>query len=161
MGNPQEASHRKGPQTEVPTTVSIPSKTELITDAPMFHDCFVTRVLLVMAPSKETMEHYHNFTHMKFRADTTVPLTYLRLKIPIHYRNLFFNEKSATHTLHLRNALNEPAVIPIHDVVLVAQCLNLRQIITHQTPISGNRKPSWLVENVPDLDSVGILLKWL
>ena len=107
------------------------------------------------------MEEYRSFTHLKIPPDTTVPLTYLRLKIPVYYSDLFLNEKSATHTLHLTNLRNETAVMPVHDLVIVTQCLNIRQIITLQTPKTRKAKPSLHVSNVPDLDSFGILLKWL
>ena len=148
-------------QPETLNNFFIPSDTVTVTDHTVVHDDFVSSVLLVMEPSEETTERHRNFTHLKIPPETTVPLTYLRLKIPTFYRNLFLNEKSATHTLHLTNLRNEIAVMPVHDLVLVSQCLNIRQIITRQTTKTRKAKPALLVSSVPDLDSFGILLKWL
>ena len=149
-------------RSEVPTSVSIiPPEIAFVPQVPLVQDTLSSNVLLVMAPSDETLEQYRNFTHLKIPPETTVPLTYLRLKIPVFYRDLFLNEKSASHTLHLKNLRNETAVMPVHDLVLVVQCLNLQQILTLQTLKTRTAKPSLLISNVPDLDSFGILLKWL
>jgi len=163
MDHPRHPLQRETPpSSEVPITDSnIRPEIAFVPEIPLVHETLSSSVLLLMTPSDETLERYHDFTHLKIAPETTVPLTYLRFKIPIFYRDLFLNEKSATHTLHLKNLRNETAVMPIHDLVLVAQCLNIRQIITLQTPKTRTAKPSLLVSNVPDLDSFGILLKWL
>src|SRR5208282_4572918 len=58
---------------------------------------------------------------------------------------------------------HETAVIPIHDLVLVAQCLEIQRLVTPQSnsPKNKKSKPSLFFDNVPDLDSFRILLKWL
>jgi hypothetical protein len=163
MDHPRQITHLEITRpSEVPTSISIiPPEIPFVPQVPLIQDTLSSNVLLVMEPSDETLAQYRNFTHLKIAAETTVPLTYLRLKIPVFYRDLFLNEKSASHTLHLKNLRNETAVMPVHDLVLVVQCLNLRQIITLQTLKTRTAKPSLMVSNVPDLDSFGILLKWL
>ena len=164
IDHPRQSLRREtSPPSEVPTNDSIiPPGTAFVPEIPLVQpETLSGSVLLVMAPSDETLENYRNFTHLKIGPETTVPLTYLRCKIPVFYRDLFLNEKSATHTLHLKNIRNETAVMPVHDLVLVAQCLNIRQVITVQTLKTRTAKPSLLVTKVPDLDSFGILLTWL
>ena len=150
------------PQSDVPTCYpGFHPEIAFVSETPIVHDTMATSVLLIMEPSEDTLEQYRNFTHLKLPPETTVPLTYLRLKIPVYFRDLFLNEKSATHTLHLTNLQNETAVMPVHDLVIVTQCFNIGQIITFQTAKTRKEKPSLYVSNVPDLDSFGVLLKWL
>ena len=160
MDNFQHGSQLEAP-IEILNSFFIPTEIPFVPENPAIQDDFVSSMLLVMEPSGPTMERYRNFTHLKIPPESIVPLSYLRHKIPAYYSDLFLNERSATHNLHLTNLQNDTAVMPIHDLVLVAQCHNIRQVITNQTPKKRGAKPSLHVANVPDLDSFGILLKWL
>jgi hypothetical protein len=123
---------------------------------------YATTILSILEPTNEIMDLARAFTHLKF-CDISIPLPYIRSKIPAFYKNYFLNDKTATHDLHLSGTNNSAiGVLPIHDLVLVAQCLTIRQIITSSSPKPSKKaKRALYVENVPDLNSFGILLRWL
>jgi hypothetical protein len=122
---------------------------------------FASTILSILEPTAEVCQYAFNFTHIQVSSEIAVPLTYIRNKIPANYRKQFLNEKTATHYLHLTSIVDETAVIPIHDLVLVAQCMELRRRVTSASPKHQKFQHSLFVENVPDLNSFGILLKWL
>lgn len=134
------------------------------TDPPTFsHHLFANMILSLLQPSPEILEYSYNFKHLTISSEVGVPLTYIRAKIPEIYQYFFLNEKTATHNLHLTSVNHESTVLPIHDLVLIAQCFEVQDLVTLRSNSPGNTKskPSLFVENVPDLDSFRILLKWL
>jgi hypothetical protein len=120
-------------------------------------------ILSIIEPTTETLERARCLTHIKITSDVVVPLTYIRAKIPSHYQNFFLNETTATHDLHLTSISCETARLPVHDLVLIAQCLNIGHLATllPNSPKKRKERQSLYVGNVPDLNSFGILLKWL
>ena len=133
-------------------------------DTPTFnHNQFASTILWILQPTPEVLEYSRHFTHITISSEIAVPLPYIRAQIPHMYEYFFLNEKTATHDLHLTSVNHETAIIPIHDLVLVAQCLDIQHIVTlrSNSPKGKKSKPSLFVENVPDLDSFRILLKWL
>ena len=122
-----------------------------------------SEVLSIIEPTAETLERARYFTHIKISSDAVVPLTYIRAKIPSHYQNFFLNEMTATHDLYLTSVTGETARLPIHDLVLIGQCTNIGHvtILLQYDQKKKKERDSLYVGNVPDLNSFGILLKWL
>jgi hypothetical protein len=117
----------------------------------------------ILEPTAETLERTRGFTHIKISSDAIVPLPYIRAKIPSYYQNFFLNETTATHDLYLTSINSETARLPVHDLVLVAQCMNISRLATllPNGQKKKKEKDALHVEGVPDLNSFGILLKWL
>lgn len=130
-----------------------------------FDDAFSNLVLSTMIPSANVFEYSRRFTHVTIAPKVTVPLTYVRAKIPDFYADFFLNEDTATHILHMTSLTGESASMPIHDLVLVAQCLEIWRLVTlvpsAPKPDGTEGKPGLFVENVPHLEAFGVLLRWL
>jgi hypothetical protein len=124
---------------------------------------FAELVLSIIEPSRELIEYSRGFTHLTISSERNVPMPYIRAKIPMIYKDVYLDETTATHTLHLTSVNGMTAEIPIHDLVLVAQCLETRRLVKLQSNRrkQENVKPVLFVENVPHLESFGILLRWL
>jgi hypothetical protein len=124
---------------------------------------FARMLLTMMEPEDDVLEYARTFTHLSMFSEGSIPLTYVRTKIPFCYQNVFLDEYSATHLLQLTSTDGQSLVIPVHDIVLVAQCLRISTLVTLETNHrkKGNVKPVFMVKDVPHLDSFWILLKWL
>lgn len=122
-------------------------------------------ILSTMTPSPNVFEYSRRFTHVTIAPKVSVPLTYVRAKIPEFYTDFFLDDESATHILHVTSVTGETASVPIHDLVLVAQCLEVWRLVTlvPAPPKSEgvDCKPGLFVENVPHLDAFAVLLRWL
>jgi len=123
---------------------------------------WVDAILSLLEPSPEAFECSTSFTNLVINSQE-VPFHYVRDKIPSVYRNLFLNGTNTTHTLHLTSVLQEKASMPIHDIVMITQCFEFLRIVGTERRRRNQRKrrPSLYVEGVPDLNSFGVLLKWL
>jgi hypothetical protein len=126
---------------------------------------FQAAILNVLLPSPGVQQRAREFHHLNI-SDVPVPLTYLRAKIPEFYAALFLDERDATHELHLQSGTHVTQIVPVHDLVLVAQCLELRRVIkplpANETTVSGEGvRKAFLVEGIPHMDSFGTLLRWL
>jgi len=126
------------------------------------HNSMLDTVLAIMQPTAEMVEYSNNFTHIQVSTQASaVPISYIREKIPQFYRPLYLNEQSATHMLQLTSINQETAMMPAHDLVLVAQCLAIRNVASFQQIIPGMAKPALVIQNVPHLQSFGLLFRWL
>jgi hypothetical protein len=126
-------------------------------------DKFARMLLTRMEPEDDVLEYARTFTHLAMFSEGSIPLTYVRTKIPFCYQNFFLDEYSATHFLQLTSTDGQSLVIPVHDIVLVVQCLRISTLVTLETNHrkKGDVKPVFMVNDVPHLDSFWILLKWL
>jgi hypothetical protein len=127
------------------------------------HDEFSKTFLSMMDPQPGVLEYAQTFTEITLSSGVTVPLPYIRAKIPSCYRHLFLDDESATHTLRITDIQHTFLDIPVHDIVLVAQCLRINELLTLQPNHRkmGNVKPLFVVNDVPQLDSFWVLLQWL
>jgi hypothetical protein len=116
-------------------------------------------VLSIMKPSVEVLEYARTFTHLTLSAQV-VPLTYIRTQLPQIYASSFLNLESATHILHLTSVTGQITSIPIHDLVLVSQCLEIRNRAILQPAYNGGGKPILYVTGVPHVESFMMLLRW-
>jgi hypothetical protein len=118
-------------------------------------------VLAIMQPTAEMLEYSNTFTHIQISNQATaIPISYIRERIPQFYRHLYLDDQSSTHGLQLRSINQETSVMPAHDLVLVAQCLAIRNVSNFQQIIPGVAKPALVIHNVPHLPSFGILFRW-
>jgi hypothetical protein len=127
-------------------------------------------ILSLMEPTAEVLEYARVFTHLTISNDVIVPLTYIRMQIPQIYKTSFLNLKTSTHILQLTDLNGQVTTVPIHDLVFVAQCLEIRNRValqpqTYNTGILGDTgqgmKPVLNVVGVPHFESFGVLLRWL
>lgn len=119
-------------------------------------------VLAIMQPTAEMVEYSNNFTHIQVSTQASaVPISYIREKIPQFYRPLYLNEQSATHILQLTSINQETSIMAAHDLVLLAQCLAIRNVASFQQIIPGMAKPALVIQNVPHLQSFSVLFRWL
>jgi hypothetical protein len=116
-------------------------------------------VLSIMEPSVEVLEYARRFTHLTLAAQA-VPLTYIRTQLPQIYAASFLNLESATHILHLTSVTGQITTIPIHDLVLVSQCLEIRNRAVLEPSYDGSGKPILYATGVPNLESFMVLLRW-
>ena len=123
---------------------------------------FAAMLLSMMKPEAEVLKYAQAFTYLKI-SGVMVPMTYVRTKIAPCFRDYYLDARSATHTLRLTSTNRQPFFLPVHDIVLVTQCLRVHKLARLQT---NHRKllkvkPVLHVEGVPHIDSFWILLKWL
>ena len=147
------------PQTPAPPpadTAQVPLQSHAIPATSPRHGPlnFANLVLSTLRPDNETLIYANTFTHLTISHER-IPLSYILDQIPQVYEGLYLHQQSSTHTLHLTDLNGQNGTFPIHDLVLVAQCLRLPVI--EQTAVCQVIS----VENVPDVDSFGILLRWL
>lgn len=123
---------------------------------------FIEIVVSIMNPSPDVLELACNYTHLALHPeDTPVPLTYVRDKIPIIYREYFLHETSATHILYITSVNYGFVGVPVHDIVLAAHCLNFWKLVTIRVSRNVVNAVPVLVENVPHIRSFLVLLRWL
>lgn len=119
-------------------------------------------VLAIMQPTAEMLAYSNSFTHIQISNQVSaIPISYIRERIPQFYRHLYLDEQSATHSLQLTSINQETLVMPAHDLVLVAQCLAIRNVSSFAQIIPGMAKPALVIHNVPHLQSFNILFRWL
>jgi len=119
-------------------------------------------VMTMLEPSAEIKRRAREFTHL-IVSGVPVPLTYIRTKIPEYYDQYFLDEGSATQHLHLKTATHGMQVVPVHNLVLDAQCLQWRHVIKPAVATSSEQKTKGavVIEGLPHLESFGVLLRWL
>lgn len=130
----------------------------VITFEPTYEN-FARNVLSIISPTKEVHRAASDFTHLKID-DTPVPLPYIREKIPEYYRSLFLDDKSSTHILRVAAKTYESEEVPVHDLVLISQCLRIR-LVAQLEAHHKDGKPVLIINEVPHGSSFGILLEWL
>ena len=125
-------------------------------------DDFRTVIMTMLVPSGEVERRAREFTHLTI-SGVPVPLAYIRAKLPEHYAQYFLDEESATHHLHLKTATHGTQVVPAHNLVLDAQCLNWRHVIKSPDPTATREimSKAVIIEGLPHLESFGTLLRWL
>jgi hypothetical protein len=116
-------------------------------------------------PSPRTLALYRNFSHLHMHNEQRVPLAYIRHKIPQVYSNLFLDSTTSTHTLCVAPTVAMPEDLPslmsypVHDLVLISQCMHIRSLARLLPKTSGN--PVLILQNLPHLESFPLLLQWL
>jgi len=123
---------------------------------------FRTVIMTMLVPSGEVEKWAGEFTHLTI-SGVPVPLAYIRAKIPEYYSQYFLDDDSATHHLHLKTATHGTQVVPVHNLVFDAQCLNWRHVIKSPDATSAREitRKAVVIEGLPHLESFGTLLRWL
>lgn len=100
-----------------------------------------------------------DFMHLRID-DDSVPLEYVREKLAGCYAHHFCNYQSSTHILRA-STNNETFEMPVHDIVLISQCIFLQYTVRLESDQEREEKPIWVLEKVPHRQTLFVLLKWL
>jgi len=116
-------------------------------------------VLRLLTPSREVYQSSSALTHLTL-SGKTIPLEYIRERLPVVYQSQFLNEQSSTHRLRLVSQTQETIEIPIHDIVLITQCFKIRRV-AKLLPEQNPSRPVLVMQGVPHIHTFLVLLRWL
>lgn len=121
------------------------------------------RILRRITPDPSTMSALQAMQDLDFHGEL-IPTSYVRSLVPFIGREAMCHyDETASHLLWLVNTRRrtlEPICL-VHDLLLLCQCVHLREAVTFYIDHSGARRPVMAIRNLPHRTSLVCLLNWL